>query len=1027
MKLQARQQAFGAALIYVIVASNWIIFSNGLLKRFAGNLSEGPFLDTIKDCSFVVLTGGLLHLMMRRLFRRWEEEIEQRKSVEKNLRRTERALKTLSSGNAVLVRAASESMLLSEICRVIVDKGGYRMAWVGIAEDDTQKTVRIAARAGHDEGYLDGAKITWSDTNELGRGPTGIAIRTGQIVVCNDFHTDPKTAPWRQKASKHGYASNIVLPLRVAGKSIEVLTIYAAEPHAFNATEVELLKELADDLAYGIQTLRTRLEHERAEETVRESENKFSKTFHSSPVPVSLSTIEDGRFLDANEEFLKLFQRSRAEVVGHTSFELELWVDPEHRALIAAEIKAKGTARNVEVEMRDKSGHIHNILLSVEEVVIGGERCWLVSAQDITERKRAEETLRKSEAFVRTVLDSLTAHIAVLDESGTIVAINQAWRRFAEENGGDGKRLLVGANYLTICQPGMDLPANQSVAVAFQGITAVKSGKQPSFHLEYPCHSPAAQRWFSMHVWPLAGSDKGVVVAHENITERKLAEEQVHLQLSALNATANAIVITDRCGKIEWVNPAFINLTGYGAAEVIGANPRLLKSGQHPPGFYTKLWATIQTGNVWHGELTNKRKDGTLYTEATTITPVRGTDGRIAHFVAIKQDVTERQSLESQLRQSQKMEAIGQLAGGVAHDFNNILAALLMQTEFIRMVEELPKEVADGLDQIRADTKRAAELTRQLLLFSRRQVMQSRNLDVNEVVTNLTKLLQRIIGEDVSLQLNLHPTPLITHADAGMIEQVLMNLAVNARDAMPKGGRLRIETSDKIVTKDSAGLHPDASPGRYVCFSVSDTGTGISPDVLPKIFEPFFTTKDAGKGTGLGLATVFGIVKQHQGWIKVDNQPGAGVTFRIFLPASTVVATETAKKGEKPKPLGGNETILLVEDEAGVRKLTGTLLERYGYNVMAAANGPEALDLCRAEGRKVALLLTDLVMPGGMSGQELARKMQVAEPNLKIIFISGYSAEIAGRELQLRNGENFIQKPFAVDHLLGIVRRSLDG
>jgi PAS domain S-box-containing protein len=887
---RAKQQAFRIALVYIIVAGSWTLFSNELLKRYGGNLKDILEIDTIKDWGFMIIMAGLLHQALRHLLRKWEREMELRKESEENLRRTERALKTISACNGALVRATSEAMLLAEICRVVVEKGEYRLAWVGFAENGEKKSITIAAQAGHDNGYLEQANINWSDDDERGRGPVGTAIRTGEIVVCNDFQTSPLTTPWRQAATQHGFASSIVLPLRHAEKSLGVLTIYAAEVNAFNLTEIELLHELAEDLGYGIQVLRARAEHLRAEETLRESEKKFSKIFHSSPVPVWLSTIREGRFLDANNEFLKLIQRSREEVIGHTSFELNIWTNPEQRTAIVAKLESHESVRNVELETCTKSGELRSILWSAEAVGISGERCWLGSALDITEHKRAEE--------------------------------------------------------------------------------------------------------------------------------------RVHLQSTALTAAANAIMITDCHGTIEWVNPAFSKLTGYSAAEIIGANPRLLKSGRHPPAFYGSLWATILTGNVWHGEFVNQRKNGQLYTEDTTITPVRGTDGQIAHFVAIKQDVTERHLLESQLRQSQKMEAIGQLAGGVAHDFNNILAALLMQTQLVEMIEQLPQEAVDGLEQIRAFTNRASDLTRQLLLFSRRQVMQPGNLDLNEIVTNLAKMLQRIIGEDVRLQLNLYPVPLITRADAGMLEQVLLNLAVNARDAMPKGGQMRIDTTQTDVAETAAGS--ELVPGHYVCFSVSDTGSGIPPEILPKIFEPFFTTKEAGKGTGLGLATVFGIVKQHQGWIKVDNRPGRGVTFQVYLPANTTAVAKTPPIISKPKPRGGKETILLVEDEWEVRDLIRKILIRHGYQVLEATNGVEAISVWQGQSETVALLVTDLVMPAGLSGQELARQLQAAQPNLKVVFISGYSAEIAGRELQLHGGEAFIQKPFATDHLLETIRRILD-
>jgi len=305
--------------------------------------------------------------------------------------------------------------------------------------------------------------------------------------------------------------------------------------------------------------------------------------------------------------------------------------------------------------------------------------------------------------------------------------------------------------------------------------------------------------------------------------------------------------------------------------------------------------------------------------------------------------------------------------------------------------------------------------------------MQPKLLDLNELVMNLGKMLQRIIGEDVHLQLHLHPVALMTRADAGMIEQVLMNLCVNARDAMPGGGWLLIKTTDVSVDEATARLNLEAAPGRYVSLSVSDTGKGIPPEILPKIFEPFFTTKEAGKGTGLGLATVFGIVKQHQGWIKVDNRPGEGATFQVFLPASVESAVEAALAEAKPEPSRGTETILLVEDEVAVRKLTRKILERHGYQVWEASNGVEALQRWEEHRGTVALLLTDLVMPGGMSGQQLAGQLVAMQPQLKVIYTSGYSAEIAGREFELRPGEAFIQKPCPTAQLVETVRQSLDG
>ena len=512
----------------------------------------------------------------------------------------------------------------------------------------------------------------------------------------------------------------------------------------------------------------------------------------------------------------------------------------------------------------------------------------------------------------------------------------------------------------------------------------------------------------------------------EDITERKRAEVAQARLATAIEQAAEAVVITDTQGTIQYVNPAFEKVTGYRREEAIGRNPRLLKSGKHDAEFYQRLWATLTRGEVWRGHFINKRKDGTLYTEEATISPVRDPAGRITNYVAVKRDITREVQLEAQLRQSQKMEAIGRLAGGVAHDFNNILTVILLQTELITGRGGLPEAAREGLQQIRAAAERAANLTRQLLLFSRRQVMQPRDLDLNEVVRNLAKMLQRIIGEDVHLELRPYPAPLMTRADAGMLEQVLMNLAVNARDAMPQGGRLIIETAPKEFTAEEVAALPDARPGHYVGVRVSDTGCGIPPEILPRIFEPFFTTKEPGKGTGLGLATVFGIVKQHGGCLQVASEPGRGTTFEVFLPALAEPAAAGSTAAPRPAPRGGAETLLLVEDDPEVRTLTRATLERHGYRVLEAPDGLATLGLWRQHRDAVALLLTDLVMPGGLNGRDLAQRLRLDRPQLKVIYTSGYSAELAGRKWHPGPGEAFLQKPCPVELLLETVRRCLD-
>jgi signal transduction histidine kinase len=388
-------------------------------------------------------------------------------------------------------------------------------------------------------------------------------------------------------------------------------------------------------------------------------------------------------------------------------------------------------------------------------------------------------------------------------------------------------------------------------------------------------------------------------------------------------------------------------------------------------------------------------------------------------------DITARKALEEQLRRSQKMEAVGHLAGGIAHDFNNLLTVIQGNAALLQMREGTPEQRAEALADIAHATDRAAALTRQLLTVSKRQELQPRTLDLNEVVTGLARMLQRVVGEDVRMQINLHPRRLVTRADAGMLDQVLMNLVLNARDAMPEGGQLIIETSEAKITTGDLRQFPDARPGRHVSLRVTDTGCGISQENLTHIFEPFFTTKEHGKGTGLGLATVFGIVKQHRGALTVTSNVGHGTTFVILLPANEGDVVSITKNAAEPR--GGTESILLIEDEESVRRLVQHLLEVHGYRVQVASTGAEALHRMEHRLDDFDLVITDIVMPGGVSGWILADRLRRVRPRLKVIYMSGYMGDIANRNVSLIDGVNFLQKPFGRIPLLECVRACLDG
>ncbi len=389
-------------------------------------------------------------------------------------------------------------------------------------------------------------------------------------------------------------------------------------------------------------------------------------------------------------------------------------------------------------------------------------------------------------------------------------------------------------------------------------------------------------------------------------------------------------------------------------------------------------------------------------------------------------DTTERINLEMQLRHAQKLESVGQLAAGVAHDFNNILTIIQGHTDRLITQCEGQNSFAEPLRQVSAAAKRASSLTRQLLMFSRKQVMQTRVLDLNGVLGNMAKMLHRLLGEDIALESKYAAAIPSIEADTGMIEQIIMNLAVNARDAMPKGGQLIITTDIANIDEAYVQQHPEARAGQFICLSVSDTGSGMSKPTLARMFEPFFTTKEVGKGTGLGLATVYGIVKQHQGWVEVTSEVGVGTLFRIFLPG-TAKAIDPVEKNTCPDVVrkGGHETILLVEDEPVLRELARVILQDYDYKVVEASNGVEALKVWDDHGGKIDLLLTDMVMPEGMTGRELAEELKLRKPDLKVIYTSGYSSEVMGQDLGLRDIK-FLQKPYPPPQLAQTVRECFD-
>ena len=635
------------------------------------------------------------------------------------------------------------------------------------------------------------------------------------------------------------------------------------------------------------------------------------------------------------------------------------------------------------------------------------------------ERVRAEQNLRETQQRFRDLFENSPDAVFVEDLVGTVLDVNFA----ACVLHGMTREQLIGKNAID------DLVSPAHREVARRNFPSLATGKMSWIE----GNSLSADGRFTpveVRAGHIEFDGKPALLLHvRDISERHAAAAALQnsetLFRSVWENSVDGMRLADERGNIVAVNEAYCKLVGLTAQSLEGRP-------------FTVVYGASEDQETLHKMLLDRFARRTAQQEREEqhiLHDGRGValeisdsfieiQGRPPMMLSLFRDITIQKRLEEQLRQSQKMEAIGQLAGGVAHDFNNILTVIHGHASLLTM-SNLEDTAARSAQQITMAAERAAGLTRQLLTFSRRQLIQPKRLDMNKIVGNMTDMLGRIMGEDVMLQLNYSNAPAIVEADAGMMEQVLLNLAVNARDAMPRGGQLAVRISIVNVTEDHMRRHPEARAGHFVCVSNADTGSGIPPENLSRIFEPFFRTKEIGKGTGLGLATVYGIVKQHQGWVEVESTLGKGTTFRIYIP-HVGERMEPEKPAKQIHIRGGTETVLLVEDEKPVRELVARILEKHGYTVLQADTGKGAAEIWRSHKNEVHLLLTDLIMPGNMNGRELAETLWAERPDRKVIFTSGYSADIVGKDFRIESDLNFLQKPYHPQTLALAVRRCLD-
>ena len=536
--------------------------------------------------------------------------------------------------------------------------------------------------------------------------------------------------------------------------------------------------------------------------------------------------------------------------------------------------------------------------------------------------------------------------------------------------------------------------------------------------------------WVASNIIPIKSQNGEIInylALNQNITQRRLDEERLNIQAAALHAAADGIVITDNNGAIQWVNPAYEKITGYALNEVMGNNPRILKSGCQDSSFYERLWQAILSGETWQGELYNKRKDGVIYLEEESITPVKDVSGEITHFVAIKRDITDQRKHEEIVRQSRKLEAIGEMAGGIAHDFNNLLGIMSGNLEILKRFSGDNADMNKWIDSGLKTAQRGAALTKRLLGFSRVHAAEVKTVSVTKMLEDMLTMIEKTVGPRIDVHYGLEHDLWLTDIDSGDLEDAVINLVINAKDAMQGKGRLDISVYNEMVDEDKASYMLDSSAGDHVVLCVSDSGSGIGKDVQQRMFDPFYSTKDKGKGTGLGLSLVHGFVRRSHGYIDVISESGAGTTFCLYLPRSVKDKLKNLDGGTKDVLPTGTETILVVDDEPKLVEVATIYLGDLGYRVLQATGTKQAMAFLQGS-EKIDLLFSDIIMPGKMDGFDLSDAALRLRPEIKVLLVSGYTPEDSVISEQAKSlADQRLAKPYSKIELAQGVRLILDG
>jgi len=771
------------------------------------------------------------------------------------------------------------------------------------------------------------------------------------------------------------------------------------------------LRNGAGEVVGVIEHVRDITEQRHAEEVLARSETTYRAILDAVSDGISVREIGTWRILDVNRTWCEMYGYTVAEARQLTVRDLSAEPDSYDAYLAKA---AAGEPQLVEWRIRHRSGSVVETELSTQRANIAGHDRVLTISRDITRRRQAERALRESEERHRLLLASLPHSVFFKDRDGRFLSVNAV---FAGELGMTAGDIIGKTDF--------DLYPTELATKYQADDQRVMAGGRPETLVERNV-AGGRERIVEVTKAPVVQDDGqviGVMGLFKDLTEQRQAELQTARLATAAEQAGEAIIVADPLGVIEYVNPAFERITGYRRDEVVGRTAEAVQGGESTAFFHDGVWPEVRQGRVWSGRSARSRQDGTPLEVEITVSPVRDPSGAMVNVVAVARDVTQEVALEAQLRQAQKLDAIGALAGGVAHDFNNLLTGILGYASIIKLQTQPGEAVFRAAEVIEVAARRAAELTGQLLGLARKGKHQNVPVDLHAVIQEVIGLLVRTIPKDITIRQRFGADAATVLGDPSQMQQVMLNLAINARDAMPEGGELSFDTD--IVELDEAycGTHAEATRGSHLMVAVTDTGCGIPEEVRERIFEPFFTTKEHGEGTGMGLAMAYGIVKNHNGFIQVYSEVGHGTIFRVYLPL-LAAAAPAATDGRATDLVVGTGRILLVDDEEVVREVAVDILRHLGYQVVTAADGEEAVEYYRQFGAEIDLVVIDMVMPR-LDGRGCFRALKQLDPGVRAVLSTGYGLNGAAQSLLDEGMVGFAQKPYEARQLSAVVADAL--